>query len=185
MTTKLLDISERNARSAILGVAATSLSQTFREMVDDIPTSRKLYSFTIKENRTSMNEYLGTKEDYYLDIVKHMFKRFNELREAVWIEGLDSRGKRHVHGVCGARRVPKYKIMNDSFMGIQIYMQRMSQIWREPQSYEMIGFVHRPVKLEWTGNGEHAFVDGLRWITYCTNQQWNNRIYVCLNKKKY
>lgn len=119
------NLQEFGVRSTTLRARASYLRhEVSQSFFDAMPKSHKKYTFTIKENRTSMRRYLEATPNYYHLIMRHLFHNYPQLRTAIWFEELDSKGIRHIHGVISSPKHIYFSKMQ--LYGLQFYGKKMS-----------------------------------------------------------
>ncbi len=127
---------EMGVRSATLTTEGSLSLAELKNFLTAIPKSHFQYAFTMKENRSCMTRYLESTPLYYHILMRRQFLDSKNLRTAIWLEELDTKGRRHIHGVISAHKKIYYK--NLQMPGIHFHLTPMSKYVKPLQTADEI-----------------------------------------------
>ncbi len=114
---------------------ATS-QQLMKTYLSTTPKSHKRYAFTIKVVAIGLYTFLNEMTEYYHHVMCELLQQFPYARNAIWVEEIDSKGIKHIHGILThSKRSPiDYKAINEHFEGMHIYFRKIigdANQWRK------------------------------------------------------
>ncbi len=127
---------EMGVRSATLATEGSISLAELQNFLTAIPNSHLKYAFTWTENRDTMTRYLESTPLYFHILMRRQFLDNKNLRTAIWFEELDSKGRRHIHGVISAHKQIYYKKLQ--MPGLHLHLTPMSKYVKPLQTADEI-----------------------------------------------
>ncbi len=150
----IYNLHEDGVRSTTLRATRAIPHGVAEPFFDSLPKSHKKYTFTFKENRTSMLKFLEATPNYYHILMRRQFLENPSLKNAIWFEETDSRGIKHIHGVITSPKHIYFKKLQ--MPGLQFYGKKMSQKIQPLQTADEILLGRRAVP-------EQVITSAVKW----------------------
>ncbi len=109
------------------GVWADQPQQIIKDYLKHTPKSHKWFAFTIKVVAEGLYTFLNNDTDYYHHVMVELIQKFPHMRNTIWVEELDSKRIRHIHGILThTKREPiSYSAIQEHLVGMHIYFRKI------------------------------------------------------------